>query len=264
MRLLHVCALLLVISGCAPRTDAPVFEQECCTIVAHALGSIDGNPYTNSDDALRANYAIGRRIFEADLDLTADGHWVASHDWAYWKSLTSHDGAIPPSLEAFMSMPIRPPRVSWSITGEYRPISLEGIEQFLIDHPDAVVVTDVKQRFDLLVPRILASRAKSQFVLQAYSFENVDLVVSKDPSARIILTLYQMGIPHGVYAEIERRKDRLQAITVPVSWAAREGVLESLRRTGLPVFVHGAPANINSKQLQASMRERGVSGFYLD
>lgn len=46
-----------------------------CTI-AHAMGGIDGEAYTNSMEAFKENYARGHRLFEVDLHFTSDGKLV--------------------------------------------------------------------------------------------------------------------------------------------------------------------------------------------
>src|SRR5689334_12250244 len=50
-------------------------------IVAHACGEYDGITYTNSLNALNANYNRGFRYFEIDFNYTSDGHIVLIHDW---------------------------------------------------------------------------------------------------------------------------------------------------------------------------------------
>ncbi len=49
--------------------------------MAHALGGIDGENYTNSKEALESNYNKGIRLFEVDINLTADGKIVCVHGW---------------------------------------------------------------------------------------------------------------------------------------------------------------------------------------
>ena len=52
--------------------------------VAHALGGIDGNFYTNSREAFVSNYEKGFRTFEVDLVLLQDGSAFCAHDDAEW------------------------------------------------------------------------------------------------------------------------------------------------------------------------------------
>lgn len=55
--------------------------ENCCIVIAHAGGAIDGNSYSNSVEAVTRNYELGTRLFELDFELTSDGAWVDAHDW---------------------------------------------------------------------------------------------------------------------------------------------------------------------------------------
>jgi glycerophosphoryl diester phosphodiesterase len=48
--------------------------------VAHALGSVDGRPYTNSREAFENSYQAGFRTFEVDLIRLRDGSVIAAHN----------------------------------------------------------------------------------------------------------------------------------------------------------------------------------------
>ena len=55
-----------------------IFEN---SYVAHALGGINGNTYTNSKEAIENALAKGFQFFEADIKLTADNKLVLVHGW---------------------------------------------------------------------------------------------------------------------------------------------------------------------------------------
>ena len=57
---------------------------EASGYVAHALGGIDGNFYTNSREAFVSNYEKGFRTFEVDLVLLQDGSAFCAHDGTEW------------------------------------------------------------------------------------------------------------------------------------------------------------------------------------
>ena len=250
----------------APHYYSGPQEGECCTIIAHAGGAIDGNAYTNSQEAVLRNYAYGTRLFELDFDITSDGHWVAAHDWPNWKAQTGFAGPIPPALNDYKATLRTYKKVSWSIEGEYSPIDMAWLEAFLKDHPDAFIVTDMKEleKFPDFVNTILKSPNSAQFIFQAYSIEDIELIKSLSPEAKIILTMYRIGYPASLFTELKAKKDDLMAVTVPMSWAHIESVTTRLLETGIPIYLHGAPANINSRGLQADFAAKGISGFYLD
>ena len=151
----------------------------CCVVIAHAGGAIDGNAYTNSLEAITRNHEAGIRLFELDFLVTSDSRWVAAHDWPRWQEMTGYAGKIAPDLETFEDLPLHQKHTSWGIQAEYSPLSFEGLEDFLSDHPDAVIVTDLKTQylFDGFVTRVLDSRYRDQFIFQAYTLEQIDIVV---------------------------------------------------------------------------------------
>ena len=250
----------------APFYYADTQPKKCCTIIAHAGGAIDGNAYTNSREAIERNYAQGTRLFELDFNLTSDGHWVAAHDWSNWKNKTGFTGELPPTRDEFMSLPRTYKKASWSIEGEYSAIDMTGLEAFLSQHDDAVIVTDMKEleKFPDFVDTILASLKAEQLIFQAYSIENIELIKSRAPDAKIILTLYRNGYSPAFFSRLNDKTQDLIGLTAPIRWANIDSVREQLLKSGLPVYLHGAPANINSRGLQTDFAAKGISGFYLD
>lgn len=250
----------------SPHYYASFQTQKCCTIIAHAGGAIDGNAYTNSREAIERNYSYGTRLFELDFDLTSDGHWVAAHDWPNWKIQTGFKGGLPPTHYDYMSTPRKYKKVSWSIEGEYNAVDMDWLNKFLERHSDAFIVTDMKEleEFSDFVDAILTSPQRDQFIFQAYSIEDVELIKSRAADAKIILTLYRIGYPAALFTSLKEKRSDLMGVTVPMSWANVESVTERLIEIGLPIFLHGAPANINSRGLHADFAAKGISGFYLD
>ena len=49
--------------------------------IAHAGGQIENETYTNSLEALNANFKEGFRVFEIDFSWTTDTQLVCLHDW---------------------------------------------------------------------------------------------------------------------------------------------------------------------------------------
>ena len=252
--------------GLAPHYFPMTQSKKCCTIIAHAGGAIDGNAYTNSREAIERNYLYGTRLFELDFDLTSDGHWVAAHDWPNWKIQTGYTGEMPPTHDESMSTSRKYKKVSWSIEGEYNAVDMAWIERFLKSHSDAFIVTDMKELelFPDFVDAILKSSQRDQIIFQAYSIDDVELIKARAAEAQIILTLYRIGYPAALFTSLEEKKSDLIGITLPMSWAYVDHVTERLLKTGLPIYLHGAPSNINSRALHADFAAKGISGFYLD
>ena len=114
--------------------------------IAHAGGMIDGYRYTNSLDALDLSYANGFRMFELDLIYTSDKVLVAAHDWNYWKNITSCDKYLPVTKKHFLEH---------LIYDTYTPLTIDEINEWFKEHPDAILVTD-----KINSPRVM----KEQFV----------------------------------------------------------------------------------------------------
>lgn len=101
--------------------------------IAHAGGSINGELYTNSLEALNLNYARGFRLFELDIVRTKDDKFVAAHDWSTWKRQSAYKGALPPTLAQFKQ---------YKINSKYQSLDLAAINQWFSEYSDAILVTD--------------------------------------------------------------------------------------------------------------------------
>ncbi|VAW44166.1 hypothetical protein MNBD_GAMMA02-1854 [hydrothermal vent metagenome] len=109
------------------------FSTDQQRFIAHAGGAIDGYKYTNSLEALKHNYQQGFRLFELDIQQTADGHFVAVHDWPQWQKQTKFQGELPPTHEIFMQLPI---------LQTYTALDVPAINAWFAQHEDAILVTD--------------------------------------------------------------------------------------------------------------------------
>ncbi len=107
--------------------------------VAHALGGIDNNSYTNSKEALENSYKHGFRLFEVDIKYTSDNKLVCVHDWTktdYEDRLgLEYDEESPiMSYDEFMSIKIK---------DKYTPLSFNDFISFMKDHKDMYVMIDI-------------------------------------------------------------------------------------------------------------------------
>lgn len=106
------------------------------SIIAHAMGAIDGHAYTNSLEAFEYNYSQGTRVFEVDLCLTKDNKLVLNHGWEEHKKArlgwTEFD-RTPMMYDEYMNTPI---------LGSYTPLSSLDLLEIMQDYPDIFVVLD--------------------------------------------------------------------------------------------------------------------------
>jgi len=108
-------------------------EKNTKRFIAHAGGKIDQYIYTDSLEALNENYKKGFRLFELDIIKTKDDIFVAAHDWKSWRNKTEYKRNIPPTLSEFKK---------YKIYNKYTPMDITDINQWFLEHPDAVLVTD--------------------------------------------------------------------------------------------------------------------------
>lgn len=142
------------------------FESHIDRYIAHAGGEVDGLKYTNSLEALNYNYAQGFRLFELDISETADGHFVATHDWDYWKKETNYQGEIPVSLSEFKKH---------KIINKYTTLDMSAINRWFSEHLDAILVTD-----KINLPKKFAKQFvdENRLVMELFSVQAVDEALS--------------------------------------------------------------------------------------
>ena len=241
-----------------PCTADPVYHhdinaRECCVVIAHAGGGIGGAAYTNSEEAVLSHLAAGGRVFEIDFARTHDGVWVGTHDWPFWKRQTGHEGRLPPTYAQFMVTGLRP----------YTAITIPFLERIVARHPDVVIVTDTKYGLEEMARALKRTKLFPRLYPQAYSPRDVDTLAALG-YRKIILTVYKMDLrqPEKWLGHVAAMAGRLHALTVPFDFFARHH--PRLTKFGLPVYVHGPPARINSRALHRRLWQLGVAGFYLD
>jgi glycerophosphoryl diester phosphodiesterase len=190
------------------------------TRVAHAGGAVRGLTYTNSREALEEHYARGYRVFELDFGWTSDDRLVLIHDWA---GTSAQFGTSPHVFS-------RAEFVAGKRIDGLHQLTFEDLCAWLRAHPDALVVTDTKQRHQRLLHflRRSGSAVLPQLIIQIYW-------LSELPAAR----------------QLRPRAVWLSVSTCP-AWAVS-------RLTGVDAFVIAAAAYAKYYQPQLMAR----SHFYV-
>jgi glycerophosphoryl diester phosphodiesterase len=243
-----------------PAYHHDINARECCVVIAHAAGGIEGNPYTNSEEAMLANLKTGVRVFEVDFARTEDGVWVGTHDWALWKSQTRHEGRLPPTYRQFKASKLKP---LGAASGPYTGLTIPFLERTLARYQSAIIITDTKYELEDLARALKETRLFRRVYPQAYSPRDVDMLAGLGYE-RIILTGYKMdlGRAQRFLDRVAPIAGKLHALTVPFDFFAKHHA--QLTKLGLPIYVHGPPESINSRELHHRFRQLGVAGFYLD
>lgn len=258
----------------------PMSKEEL-VYIAHAMGGIDGYPYTNSIEAFKDNYDKGFRVFEVDLLFTSDGELVARHEWSEsdyerfeqldlidLSSIEKNErDEYVPTLEQFLSM---------KINGQYSPMTFEDIIKLLQEYDDVVFVTDtkwadedsVKQSFTAIVEQVTAvdETLLSRIIPQLYTLEMFDMVEEIYEFDRYIYTMYQ-ETHRSNYEVIEfiNENEEIVFVTMPQFFASLWGdprfdLLNQLQYLKKPMFFH----TINDDVTLEELLYYGASGVYTD
>lgn len=216
--------------------------------IMHAGGRTpEGTAGTNSLEALELSYEKGYRTFEIDMSWTADTQLVCVHSWG--------EADQPPLARDFAAQ---------RGEGENTSLMVVDLYGWLREHPDAWVVTDIKDR-NLMGAATIARRfpdVLDRTILQIYSFEEYDEAWELG-FRHIILTVYQMTGEERADTEalVEfARTHPLEGLTFPVEMVQKEGYVESLLAGDTPLFVH----TVNGREKQEQLFAQGISGIYTD
>lgn len=162
------------------------------TVIAHALGDVDGNSGLNCLEAFQAHYAAGVRVFEVDMRMSTDGRVILRHDW----NSTLQEGIDSlhlPTVEGFRSTPI---------LGQYTPLTFRDLLLLMAEYPDICVITDTKYtepeavtaEFQAMVDdahTLGLSYLFDRMIVQVYSPNNYSVVDNVHHFPHYIYTLYQ-------------------------------------------------------------------------
>ena len=243
--------LFLVVSLC-PRVASGQDELRPPVVIAHAGGAINQMTYTNSLEALNANYEKGFRFFEIDLSWTSDGELVAIHDWEGALKANFLESAIPapPSKNEFLKLHMK---------SGLTKLSLEDVFQWTKTKQGAYIVTDVKSDNinALAVINSKFSESKKFVIPQVY-----DYLEYREARAlgypRVILTVYRMRIDSVELLDFALQHSPF-AVTMP--WqAAQSGLAYDLNKNGVRVYAH----TVNEFNLFLNLKSLGVFGVYTD
>ncbi len=220
-------------------------------LIAHAGGAVYGIRLTNSLQALENSYSLGFRFFELDFCNTSDGIPVIVHDWgnANWFMNVKYSTKAPlykeyKSKECIMDLNL---------------MDLKMLEKWLLDHPDAFIITDMKDDNLVLLNRLNKNhgKIKDQIIPQIYAFEEYE-PVKELGYKNIILTLYRLKAPADVVVEF-CRNNQLFALTISSTNAVPD-ILEKYSGLGIPVYVH----TINDYNSYVKLRDNNAYGVYTD
>ncbi|OGF26797.1 hypothetical protein A2331_05580 [Candidatus Falkowbacteria bacterium RIFOXYB2_FULL_34_18] len=215
-------------------------------LIAHALGGVNGEIYTNSLEAFEYNYKNGKRLFEVDLSLALDGDLVAFHDTPI--NLTSED---------FKSKKIK---------DKYTSLSFSDIINLMKSYPDIKIITDVKddfyKSFDVIINRLKEQEDESLFkrlIPQVYNKETFYYLKKQAVFDEVIYTLYKTEAGDAQVYNLIIQNPIIKNLTLFPSRFS-EKLTRELNRVGVKTFVH----TVNDEDVMLYFLDKGVFGFYTD
>lgn len=250
--------------------QAPAGEQTAADIldnsrlIAHGMGSLDGETTLNCLEGFQDRYERGVRVFEVDLRLTSDQKVVLRHDWrAGWQRGVSETSI--PTAEEFLDKPI---------LNKYTAMSFKDLLYLMRDYPDICVVTDtkftdaeiVKLQFEAMLQdarELGLSYLFDRMIIQVYSPLMFRVVDSLHHFPYYIYTLYYDGFSRTEEDFRERaafcKQNKILGLTMWDYWW-REDFAPIAGEYGLKIYVH----TVNEPEHALTLLESGIEAVYTD
>jgi len=240
-------SLLLILTACQ------VPEGPGVSAIAHAGGGVHNKRYTNSLEALSHNYERGFHLFELDFSWTTDGHLVCLHDWDKTpKWLLGYREEQATTLQHFNTLK--------NEQFNLKPCDLASLNQWMIEHPKAYIVTDIKGKNTTGLKLILTALkdAKTRVIPQFTQPLHYPLIRDMGYQ-RLIWTLFSYKEDNASVVREAGQMD-LFAITMPRN-RAQTGLAKLLKPLHIPTYVH----TINDLQEALNyQKEFGLTSVYTD
>lgn len=211
--------------------------------IIHAMGSINGQAYTNSLEAFEQHYANGERYFETDFSMTKDQELVARHDWQGGVQEGIDEENIP-TEEEFLKAPL---------FGKYTPLSLKHIISLMQQYEDVYIITDTKdmepglarKEISALVDTAVkmdALEVVDRFAVQIYSKEMYEAIKDIYEFPIYIFTLYAIWTGDEKEFIDYCRFCRINNISAITMWdyrcADNPKLCQKAKDYGIAVYVH--------------------------
>jgi glycerophosphoryl diester phosphodiesterase len=250
---LHVTLILFasVLLQCKSQQQASPLSDK--RYIAHAMGAVAGVVLTNSHEAFFENYKKGRRVFEADFAMTADGHVVLFHE------KPAFGMEIPVYLQSHSQF------MNFRYMGKYTPMDLRGLVSLLEKNPEMILVTDTKESFDLIM-YILEEISRQRpglmgrIIPQVYSPGDYDRLISRFPAQEAIYSLYKNeDISDDLVLAHVSTRPRITAVTVSPR-RFNPSLARRLSDIDTYVYVH----TLNEEATINKFIGQGAHGVYTD
>jgi glycerophosphoryl diester phosphodiesterase len=223
--------------------------------VAHALGTIEGLPYSNTLEAFQRSYALGFRLFEVDLALLADGSVVAAR--AGMERYYGFDKTFgETSLQEFERS---------RFYGRYTPLTGLRLLQLMEEHKEVRIIADSKSDHSALIAGLTALgkerrywSALDRIIPHVGSEEELEGFQRIYPFPDFMFAVYRSRMSDDeIVAFIKRRK--LLAAMMDWRGGRTPALIERLQQFGVVCYVH----SLRDERRIARFRSQAV-GVYSD
>ena len=226
--------------------------------IAHALGGIGGQVYTNSREALERSWERGFRWFEADVALTADGVPVCIHE----------------GFEGWLGLPRAVTRMSSQeflgsrLAGTYTPLSLVDLLELLRSRRKAFLVLDtaghsaeslgrIGQAIDTVDPRL-----RRRVGIELYWPRELALLREEErqrgPFACLVFANYRANLDADELVRFVS-ESRIPLVAVGSAFLSRDVAIR-LHAAGARIFV----GTVNDRAEATRLAMNGADGLFTD
>lgn len=237
--------------------------REDMRYIIHAAGRLTGvdsggvtRTYdgSNSLDGLQQCVDAGCEVIEIDFNFTSDGYLACIHDW-YTEYADTIENNVPLTLEEFLDS---------RIYGNFTPIWLGDITDFLRENDGTYIVTDIKDDNIAGLSAIAeyAPDLKNRFIAQIYSEDEYD-AVRELGFEYVIYTLYRLDwAPKVNYKALGEfaKTHPLVGFTFSYELCSVNGYVEGMLQSGTPLYIH----TVNGDSERQPYFDMGITGIYTD
>jgi glycerophosphoryl diester phosphodiesterase len=224
--------------------------------ILHAGGiTPNGDIGSNSIEATENSYNKGYRVIEIDFCWTLDGKLACVHDWGgYYGRMY---GNRPLTSEEFEE--------ARNSTYGFTSFTLDHLCEWLKEHKDVVIVTDIKENC-VKGARMIAEKypeLKDNFCIQMYDKSEYE-ELSNLGFNKIIWTLYQLSWNEKTDTKSIvsfAKTHKLEGITFAAELVDLvPNYVKKLKEANVPLFVH----TVNDYNSQTKYLNMGITGIYTD
>ena len=207
---------------------------------------------TNSFESLMNAFDQGNRVFEFDIRETADGVLVCAHG----DDICFTNGSDLPSDTDFRRF------AEALVYGEFHTMSLKTLTDFMKQHEDILVVTDVKDSNLSICRRIAEAYPEliGRFVVQIYYPEEYDSIRAMG-FQNIIFSVYRTGERNIWEISDFALNHELVAVTFPAAYFSSFRIRSAMACAGVPFMFF----TVNEKtEMERMLSKHYILGVYTD